>query len=169
MHIGNAFDRFNKKFITGSEGRSHSEGKNNLCKILNEGEITIIFNDTNNEIRLVRKDDEDSKLNDRVLKPYRCALEVGWPGLMENCTGPSYCEKFKTYPDFIFDIGVFSSERLVGAIEIAATHRCGIKKLEGILRSGLWLIELSSYVLGRAEWSPDRKTMTHICDKAWIL
>jgi hypothetical protein len=73
----------------------------------------------------------------------KAELEVGWPMVMPRCTYDSYWLRRRCAPDFIFDLGLFIDNELVGIVEI--TNTCPLRpgKIKEVLMRGIWLAEVS--------------------------
>ncbi len=113
-----------------TEGDKHVHGKARLVSLLNEFPgLTKLFTCGDEEIRLGHG-------------PQACP-EVGWPKVMPRCTFDTYRLKRGEPPEYIFDVGVFVDNEIVGVCEVLNSSKTYLPKLAGVLRSGLWLVEVS--------------------------
>lgn len=113
-----------------SEGYKHVHGKARMVSLLNEFPgLTKLFTCGDEEIRLGGG--------------IQATPEVGWPKVMPRCTFDTYRMKRGEPPEYIFDVGVFRDNELIGVVEILNASKTYLPKLKGVLRSGLWLIEVS--------------------------
>lgn len=113
-----------------NEGERHLLGKARLVTLLNE------FPKLN---KLFTCGDQELRINQGI----QAAPEVGWPKVMPRCTYDTYRIRRGEPPEYIFDVGVFRDNELIGVCEILNKSKTYLPKLAGVLRSGLWLVEVS--------------------------
>lgn len=116
---------------SGNEGRPHILLKTDIAKMIDNPGCEVILSDagTGTEVRLGAG--------------YQCAVETGWPMVMPQCTYESYRIMRGVSPEYIFDIGVFRDLALVGVVEITNKGSLGQSKVDGVLRRGMWLAEIT--------------------------
>lgn len=126
-------------FITAQELRSDREGNQH---VVGKARLTSLINGFPHLRKIFTCGDERL-----VLEPGYAAdiaePEVGWPKVMPRCTYDTYRIKRGEPPEYIFDVGVFRANELVGVCEILNTSKTYLPKLKGVLKSGLWLVEVS--------------------------
>jgi hypothetical protein len=153
MKLGDLFTA--TELRSDNEGDAHLLGKARLVSLLNAfPSLTKVF--TCGDIEL------------RIGSGVQAELEVGWPKVMPRCTFDSYRIKRGETPDYIFDVGVFRDNELIGVCEVYSASRTYAPKVAGVLRSGLWLIEVAARDLSRAVRADRPAHLVHIpCAKVF--
>jgi hypothetical protein len=123
--------------------RSDTEGDKH---VLGKARLVTLLNEYPGLIKLFTCGDEELRVGGDV----KAEPEVGWPKVMPRCTFESYWAKRGEPPEYMFDVGVFRDNELIGVCEILSASKTYLPKLKGVLRSGLWLIEVSCRDLSRA-------------------
>ena len=150
------------------ESYRHRIAKCELADRLRNPDMTVVFSDGHERMDMLSVD-SPAALSPSAYRPDHIAVEVGWPGLMEDCTFQSYIRRFKRPPEYIFDIGVFLDGRLDGVIEITKSSHIPPAKLWAISNAGLWLADVPA----DAVWTAIRRSqepchMQVHCSKVWV-